>query len=145
MNPFETVEPATRRALEDLLTEFARLVDTGMADQVHTLFTEQGSITGPGLAMHSRAEIAQVFGERAKNKARVSRHLWSNPRFERLDDRTVRVTTVVQTFVHTLGEAESLPAPAGSFVIGDSIDVMEQGEDGVWRFRARELVVIFRA
>lgn len=139
------VDLATQRKLETLMTEFGYLVDNGMADRVHELFTDDGSINGPGLSMQSKAEIADKFAERAKDKARVSRHIWTNPRFERLDESTVRVTTVVQTYVHTLVAEQQLPAPGQSFIVGDSIDVMRLGSDERWRFLSRELVVIFRS
>ena len=138
------VPAEARRALEALMTEFAYRVDHGLADRVHELFTENGSIRGPGLAMHSRDEIARQFRERAADTRRVSRHFWSNPRYERIDDRAVQVITAVQTFIHRLEEGEELPASGYTLVVGDSIDVAEQGSDGRWLFRSRELVVAFR-
>ena len=138
------VDAATRHALEALMTEFAHRVDRGLGDQVHELFTEDATITGPGLAMHSRGEIAAQFQARARDSARVSRHLWSNPCFERVDDRHVRVITVVQTYIHRLGEGEELPAGAHSLIVGDSIDVMRRCDDGRWRFASRHLNVLFR-
>lgn len=134
----------TRRQLEALLTEFAWRVDHGEAGTVHELFTEEGTISGPGLAMRGRDEIARQFTERARDTARVSRHLWSNPRFEPLADGAWRVTTAVQTFIHRLAEDEARPATACLLVVGDSIDVLQRCDDGRWRFRSRELVVAFR-
>ncbi len=127
------------------MTEFGRLVDNGLAGKVHELFTEDGSINGPGLSMQSKAEIATKFAERGKDKNRVSRHIWTNPRFERIDDDTIRVCTVVQTYVHSLLEDEQLPAPAQSFIVGDSVDVMKFCSDKQWRFQSRELKVVFRS
>lgn len=141
----DALDTATQQQLHALLSEFAWRVDHGMADRVHELFTLDGEIAAPGLSLKGRDEIARVFGERAKNDRRVSRHLWTNPRYERLGERTVRVITAVQTFMHVLAEGEALPAPARSFVVGDSTDVMEQGTDGRWRFRSRELLVVFRS
>ena len=141
---FDTVELETQRELESLLTEFGRLVDNGRADQVHELFTSDGSIRGPGLAMQTQAEIREKFTERAADKNRVSRHFWSNPYFERVDEETIRLSTVVQTFVHSLAEKEQLPAPANTFVVGDSVDVFKFCSDKKWRFQSRELTVIFR-
>lgn len=139
------VDVPTQRALEALLTEFAWRVDHGQAARVHELFTADGSIRGPGLAMTGRDEIAREFAARGRDERRVSRHVWSNPRFERLDETAVRVTTAVQTYIHRLGEGDTLPAAAFTLVVGDSIDVIEQCDDGRWRFRSRELVVAFRA
>ena len=144
MNTSDGVDLATRRAIEDLLTEFAWRADHGRADIVHELFTEDGSIRGPGLDMRGRAEIAARFAERAADPQRVSRHAWSNPRFERLDDDAVRVVTIVQTSIHRLEPGQSLPAEACTFVVGDSDDVVVRGPDGQWRFRSRELGVAFR-
>lgn len=144
MSDSDVLDPETRSELEALLTEFAYRIDHGRADRVHELFTEDGYIRGPGLAMQSRAGIAAQFGERARDGGRVSRHFWSNPRFEKLDDGAVRITTAVQTFIHRLGEGEELPAASHTLVVGDSVDVAERGTDGKWRFRSRELIVAFR-
>jgi 3-phenylpropionate/cinnamic acid dioxygenase small subunit len=138
------IDPATRHALEALLTEFAHRVDNGLGDTVHELFTEDGSIAGPGLAMNGRSEIAKQFTARAKEPGRVSRHFWSNPRFERLDERSIRVVTLIQTFVHRREEGEELPAERYSLIVGDSIDVMQRCDDGCWRFASRRLEVAFR-
>lgn len=138
------VDAQTQRELEALLTEFAFRADHGQAATVHELFIEDGSIRGPGLAMQGQSQIAAQFAERGRDKARVSRHLWSNPRFEKLGEHAWRVTTAVQTFIHRQAEGDSPPAAACTLVVGDSIDVIESGSDGRWRFRSRELVVAFR-
>jgi hypothetical protein len=137
------VDVQTQCELEALLTEFAFRADHGLAATVHELFMEDGSIRGPGLKMQGRAEIAEQFAGRARDTVRVSRHLWSNPRFEKLDEHSWRVTTAVQTFIHQ-ADGETLPAAACTLVVGDSIDVIESCDDGRWRFRSRELVVMFR-
>jgi hypothetical protein len=138
------LDAQTQRQLEALLTEFAYRADHGRAATVHELFTEDGSIRGPGLAMQSRREIARQFAERGQDAARVSRHLWSNPRFENLGEDAWRVTTAVQTFIHRLADGEVLPVSACTLVVGDSLDVIEKCDDGQWRFRSRELAVAFR-
>lgn len=126
------------------MTEFAYRADHGLGDTIHELFTEDGTITGPGLAMNGRDEIAKQFAARAADPARVSRHFWSNPRFERLDDRSIRVTTLVQTFIHRREEGEELPLGKYALIVGDSIDVMRRCDDGRWRFASRRLEVVFR-
>ncbi|WP_197493326.1 nuclear transport factor 2 family protein [Woeseia oceani] len=138
-----SLNSATRVALEDLLTEFAWRVDHGHGDRVHELFIEVGSISAPGLTLNSRNEIASAFGQRAADANRVSRHLWSNPRFEELDSHRVRVVTVVQTFFHTMQEGEQTPVPNNNFVVGDSTDVIRRDDDGCWRFESRQLQVLF--
>jgi len=138
------IDLQTRRELEALLTEFAYRVDHGMAGTVHELFTVDGSIHGPGLAMRGRDQIAGQFGARARDTLRASRHLWSNPRFEKLAGNLVQVTTAVQTFFGRLEEGADLPAAACTLVVGDSIDVVGSCDDGRWRFRSRELVITFR-
>lgn len=144
MSENSTVDAATRLALQDLMTEFAHRVDRGLGDRVHELFTEDGTITGPGLAMTSRREIAEQFAARAADPARVARHFWSNPCFEVMDDHHVRVTTAVQTFIHRREEGESGPATRYALIVGDSTDVMRRCDDGHWRFASRHLDVIFR-
>lgn len=138
------VDLQTQRELEALLTEFAFRADHGQAATVHELFIEDGSIRGPGLSMQGRSDIAAQFAERGRDTARVSRHLWSNPRFEKLGKGAYRVTSAVQTFIHRRAEGESLPAAGCTLVVGDSIDVIESCSDGRLRFRSRELVVAFR-
>ena len=138
-----SVDTETRLALEDLMTEFAWRVDHGQANLVHELFTQNGSIAAPGLKLDGRDEIARVFGERAKSTGRVSRHLWSNPRFEAIGEGHVRTTTLVQTFFFTLEEGDQSPVANNNFIVGDSIDVMRRENDGCWRFESRQLQVCF--
>lgn len=145
MTDTRAIDAQTRSELEALLTEFAYRVDHGLAATVHELFTPDGSIRAPGLALDGREAIARQFGDRAADTRRVSRHFWSNPRFERLSKTAFRITTTVQTFIHRLADGESLPANGYTLVAGDSVDVIEAGADGCFRFRSRELLVAFRA
>lgn len=125
------------------MTEFAWRVDNGQANRVHDLFIESGSISAPGLNLDSREAIATVFGERAQDENRVSRHSWMNPRFEVLGPDRIRVTTVVQTFMGSTDTGDSLPVGNANFIVGDSIDVMQRDKNDQWRFESRQLQVLF--
>ncbi len=125
------------------MTEFAWRIDNGQADRVHELFLEAGSISAPGMTLNSREEIATTFGNRARDTSRVSRHLWSNPRYEILGQDRVSVTTVVQTFMGSLTDDEELPVANGNFIVGDSIDVVQRDADRRWLFESRQLKVLF--
>lgn len=125
------------------MTEFAWRIDHGQADKVHELFIETGSVSAPGLTLNSREEIATTFANRARDKSRVSRHLWSNPRYEVLDENRVSVTTVVQTFMASLSEDEELPVANNTFIVGDSNDVVRRDADNRWLFESRQLQVLF--
>ena len=139
------IDTQTRAELEGLLTEFAYRADHGLAATVHELFTEAGSLRAPGLALRGKSEIAAQFASRAADTRRLSRHFWSNPRYERLAADIIRVTTTAQTLVHRLADGEVPPSAAYTLIVGDSIDVCEAGADGRWRFQSRELVVTFCA
>lgn len=126
-------------AIADLLSEFSWRVDHGEADRVVELFVEDGTITTPMFTLTGRDEIARQFGERAKDKDRLSRHFWSNLRLQPLADGRVQAQTAVQTYIGT-GPAPTAPE---NLVVGDSIDIVEKDEGGVWHFAERRLVVAF--
>lgn len=125
------------------MTEFAWRIDHGQADRVHELFVEAGTVSAPGLTLNSREEIATTFANRAQDKSRVSRHLWSNPRYEILGEDRVSVTTVVQTFMASLSDDEELPVANDTFIVGDSNDVVRRDADNQWLFESRQLQVLF--
>ena len=136
----ETIPLEDRCAIEKLLSDFCWLVDHGEADKVTDLFIEQGKIITPMFILTGKDEISHQFEERQKDKNRVSRHSWSNLRVENLNHGRVRVMTGVQTYMAN-GEMPIVPQ---NFIIGDSIDVVIKGDDGIWLFEERRLVVAFK-
>lgn len=128
-----------RISIEAILTEFGWLVDHGKADQVADLFTEKGVIKTPMFTLNGKEEIARQFGERAKDTSRLSRHIWTNLRLKKIDDNQIRAQMAVQTYVAN-GEP---PMKPDSLVVGDSLDLLELCDDGVWRFQERQLVIVF--
>ena len=131
--------PEDRLEIEGLLTEFAWRVDHGEGGAVGDLFTEDGVVATPMFEFKGRAEIARRFAERAQAAGRVSRHVWTNPRMTPLSDNRARVQSIVQTYV---GHGETPTVPE-DLMVGDSLDVVEKGADGRWRFVERRLVVAF--
>lgn len=129
-----------RMAIQDLLTEFGWLVDHGEAGKVAELFTENGKLVTPMFTLEGKESIARQFGERAKDTSRLSRHIWTNLRLEVLDARRIKASMAVQTYV-----ANGVPPVSPQdIVVGDSLDIVEKGDDGVWRFSERQLVIVFK-
>lgn len=134
------VDVTVRAEIESLLTEFCWRVDHGQAASVAQLFVEQGRVITPVFTLEGRAQIATHFSKRDADKTILSRHQWSNLRLTPDGEARVRADMIVQTH---LGQQGPPVAPLG-MMIGDSLDVVEKGSDGVWRFVERRLHVAFR-
>ncbi|MBL8630401.1 MAG: nuclear transport factor 2 family protein [Rhodospirillaceae bacterium] len=134
------IDATARAAIESLLTEFCWRVDHGQAATVAELFIEQGRVITPMFTLEGRAQIAAHFLKRDADKTILSRHQWSNLRLTPDGATRVRADMIVQTH---LGQQGPPAAPLG-LMIGDSLDVVEKGGDGVWRFVERRLHVAFR-
>lgn len=128
-------------AIQNLLTEFCWRVDHGQAAAVAELFVEDGKVITPMFNLAGRSEIAAHFLKRDGDKTILSRHQWSNLRLSRESGARVRAEMVVQTSLGVQGPPQ---APTGA-MIGDSLDVLEKGADGVWRFVERRLHVAFHS
>jgi len=133
---------ADRLAIEDLLNEFAWRVDHGRAATVSELFTEDGAITTPMFSVKGRAEIEAHFARRDADGSKVSRHQWSNLRITTLGSDRARVEVIVQTHLGT--RSGTGPVQPDHVVVGDSIDIVQRGADGSWRFAERRLAIAFR-
>lgn len=129
-----------RMAIEDLLSEFSWRVDHGCAASVAELFVEHGVITTPSFSLRGREQIAAHFARRDAGTV-LSRHQWSNLRLRSLGAGRAQAAVIVQTHLGT--RTESAPSPPERCVVGDSIEVLEKGADGVWRFAERRLDVVF--
>lgn len=127
-----------RAAVEDLLTEFASRIDHGRAADVADLFTRDGRIVTPQFTLDGRDAIRAQFTERAKDGGRVSRHMWSNLRLNRIGDNRIESQCVVQTYIGS----GTPPVVPQDVIVGDSLDIIAK-ENGVWRFAERRLVIAF--
>jgi hypothetical protein len=128
----------------DLYTDLSRLViehawrNDHAADRLHELYTEGGSIVMTGVELHGASAIAEWGAQRAA-ASRVTRHLCNNMRFERVDERRVRGTTLVSVLIFE-PPGPGTPVP---FAIGEFTDQLVQGDDGVWRFDSHTYGLLF--
>lgn len=135
MTESRPVEPTTRAAVEQLITEFLWRLDHGQADRLWELYTEDGVSDGPMGRMEGREQIAAWGAQRVTAPASVGRHHIGGVRLawdgEELTGCTQYVTYREQT------ENPLVPASVGEF------QERYRLVDGEWRFASRTIVPIF--
>jgi hypothetical protein len=129
---------STREAIESLLNQFCRLVDSGAGAQVSELFTIDATVVTPHFRLSGREAIRDWFSERAKPGARLSRHSWTNLDIAAQADASFMVRTAATTLVGT----PPAPATDARFATGIATDhvVLEGGRA---LFASRELEIMF--
>lgn len=135
----ESVDSATRLAIERLIYDHAWLIDHGQADRVPELYTEAARMLGVGPDKVGRSAITAWAQERAAMTTRRSRHVQSNIRLEAVSPTVVNGTVILTLYRHD-GDGPGSPAP---LLIGEYEDVYQRGADDDWRFSERKLSVIF--
>ncbi|MBV7486845.1 nuclear transport factor 2 family protein [Bordetella sp. BOR01] len=135
------IDVSTRVQLEALNAEFAWLIDRGDSSLVAELFTEDGVYErSTGQASRGRAELRLAYAGRAAAGPRTSRHIYTNFRFEAMDERRVRGSCILTLFAEN-GEP---PLPAEPLLVADYDDEYLLDKDGQWRFLSRRVTWIFR-
>ena len=133
------IDPVTRAAIADLVTEFAWLLDHGQADRLADLFADDGAFLGVGDDLRGRGAIAAWGKRRAAMTERTSRHCCCSPRLVAEKPDRVRGTVLLTVYRHD----GSRPGPATPLMVGDYEDIYQRGSDGRWRYAERRLVPIF--
>lgn len=135
--PSLSVDDETRRAIEDLATEYCWLVDHGYADQAADLFTDDAVLSTGASQASGIADVRRHLEQRTQNREIRSRHVVSNIRL--ISESTGQVRgTIIMTIYRSMGESAR-----PQMVIGDAEDVYRLGADGRWRFAERKLVPEF--
>lgn len=126
-----------RIAIEQLVTEYAWLLDHRRFDDVLDLFTEDAELRIRGQKIHGADGLQQWLEQRATNQhQRSSQHQMSLLRLQRVQDGLVRGTAGLVLHVAKSGST-------GTYVdlVGEYQDEYVRTDSG-WRFRSRILVTL---
>lgn len=126
-----------RPEVEQLLGEWAWLIDHGRADEAAVLYTSDAEQTIGGVTARGIDTIAEGLRRRAALTGRTSRHVMSNLR---LSD--VTASTAQASWILTLYRSDDSARPPNAILIADVNDTFRL-EDGRWKIRSREIVRIF--
>jgi ketosteroid isomerase-like protein len=127
-----------RRALEDLVTEYAWLLDHQRWPEVADLCTDDAVLTIRGRQIEGQAGLAAWAEHRATNAARRTQHQMTLLRLEPSSADPDLVTGTAALVLHVAKAGHG-----GTYVdlVGEYRDEYVRTPDG-WRFRRRHLVRI---
>ena len=130
-------ETADRVAIEQLVVEYAYLLDHGRAAELAMLFTEDGVFETLGMRAVGRGAIAAYYAHR---EPRTTRHISTNLRlvFEGPDR-----ASGTRTILYYRGEGAGPPFPARPGSVGEYSEVFRRCADGKWRFASRVNRLLF--
>jgi hypothetical protein len=125
---------AERLACLNLVHAYNNYVDTGHADRVPELFTDD-AVLDVGRALAGIDAIRVAMQARAANTERRTTHVTSNVQFTDIGKRTAATTSVLLLFVLD----EDPPTPTAIIRCDDEF---VRADDNEWRFRRRMLTVV---
>jgi hypothetical protein len=140
MEPNRDVPIEVRLALQDLVHEFAYLVDFGPPETIADLFTEDGCYGWGQKRSEGRDAIRDTYRQRAARGIRTARHLCSNLRISMLSENEARGQSMWLIFA----EDGPPPHPAVPLLVADVTDVYVR-RNGRWLFQSRQLTDVFVA
>lgn len=128
-----------RLAIEQLVTEYAWLLDHRCWDDVAGLFVEDAVLFIRGREIVGKEGLAEWAEYRAQKKSRRTQHQMTLLRLEQAEPDVVTGTAALVLHVAKTGGS-------GTYVdlVGEYEDEYKRTADG-WRFRRRRLVPIDRA
>lgn len=127
--------------LYQTLMQYWDEVDTRDGSGAADYFVEDGVFDGGTHKQVGREAIANFYRWRANRGARVSRHVVTNFRVERLSgDRAVSTWIMLLYAADGVPVLPSLPAIA----ISEVVDVCVLCEDGHWRYQSRTFNALFK-
>ena len=132
--------PEVRLALQELVNEFAYLVDFGPAETIAELFVEDGWYGWGEKRSVGREAIRNAYRERAARGLRTARHLRTNLRLMMVGDNEARGQSIWLIFA----EDGPPPHPAVPLLVADVLDVYVH-RNGKWWFQSRQLEDVFVA
>lgn len=134
-----------RLAIEELVVSFFWKIDRREAEDIATLFTEDGALIIPDVATMMTTFIT-VKGREALTKqwsARppllVSRHVYTNLQVREVSETEAEGRSIGIGFRHT-EPGFGLPDPV---IVADHDDTYQLGSDGQWRFREKRITPVF--
>ncbi len=125
-----------RLAIEELVTEYAWLLDHRRWDDVGTLFTDDAWLFIRGREIVGKDGLAQWAEYRAQKKSRRTQHQMTLLRLEQPEPNLIKGTAALVLHVAKTGGS-------GTYVdlVGEYQDEYTRTPDG-WRFRRRRLVPV---
>jgi ketosteroid isomerase-like protein len=125
-----------RFAIDQLVTEYAWLLDHRRWDDVATLFTDDAVLFVRGREIVGKEGLAEWAEYRAQKKSRRTQHQMTLLRLEQVEPDLVTGTAALVLHVAKTGGS-------GTYVdlVGEYQDEYTRTPDG-WRFRRRRLVPI---
>ena len=132
-------ELADRLAIEQLVVEYAYLLDHGRANELAALFTSDGVLETLGERAHGRPAIAAFYAKRAAD-SRTTRHITTNLRlvFEAPDR-----ASGTRLILYFRGDGDGPPFPASPGSVGEYSETFRREADGRWRFASRTNTLLF--
>jgi len=125
-----------RLACLNLIHAYNNYIDTGHADRVPELFTDDAVLDVGGRALTGIDVIRAAMKARAANTERRTTHLTSNVQFGDVGERAAAAGSVLLLFVLDATD------PRAPTAIVRCKDAFVRLDDGEWRFRRRSLSVV---
>jgi ketosteroid isomerase-like protein len=120
-----------RLMIERLLSDFAWFADRGDGTSMSQLFIPDGVLLVSGNELKGRVQIAEDCIRRALDPNRVTRHVWSNLRIDRMDGDTAASFAIQLTFEQTgAGKPTQLR-------VNDLVDEFQKDPSGSWKIARR--------
>jgi hypothetical protein len=129
-----------RIALQELVNEFAYLVDFGPAETIADLFVEDGWYGWGGKRAVGREAIRETYRQRDARGLRTARHLTTNLRLSMIGDNEARGQSIWLIFA----EDGPPPHPAVPLLVADVNDFYVRQSER-WLFQSRQLEDVFVA
>jgi hypothetical protein len=137
----QPISERDRLQITELIHRYFWLADQGLADQIPSLFTDDGRLTfgaaAPKPGTLSRAEIGSAMHARAQQKHVTTRHVVSNILLHALDANTISSSALLTLYRSEDSNRDSYPKS-----IADVEDVFVRN-GGDWRISRRTISPIF--
>ncbi|MBN8992123.1 MAG: nuclear transport factor 2 family protein [Rhizobiales bacterium] len=128
-----------RADIEQLLAEWAWLIDHGRADEAARFYTDDAEQNIAGVTTRGIDAIRDGLRRRRDMTGRTSRHVVSNLHLLEVTQSSISVRWIL-----TLYRSDDSSRPPTPALIGDVNDTM-QHDAGTWKIRSRQILPIFAA
>jgi len=133
---------AIERAIERLNADYWFEVDRNEGRRAHEMFVEDGCYTTSMKQRTGRAAIADFYRGRRAPGPRTARHVATNMRVDVADCDHASADWIL--LLHAADGLPVLPSEP-AIMIADVRDECVRGADGVWRYRSRTIMPIFKS
>ncbi len=127
--------------LEDRVIEFWDDVDRNWGRNAHLFYEETGVFTTTEHELRGRDAIKNFYSWREGRGERVARHVISNFNVSVDDEDVVQSRWIMSLYAADGGPVLPSEPP---ILLADVVDVSARGADGIWLYRSRILVPLFK-